>query len=113
MCCAGWSSRTAPRPITCAPTCTACTRPEPARIEGTDTPPAIVRRRPFDVGPRLINVAVPMKISTILIAIMATALTAQAKLVTKTVPYEHEGVKLEGYLTYDDSRSGPQPGVLV
>ena len=38
---------------------------------------------------------------------------AQAKIVTKSVPYEHNGQKLEGFLAYDDSRAGPRPGVLV
>lgn len=42
-------------------------------------------------------------------------MTANAKIVTRTVPYEHEGVKLEGFLAYDDSKvSGAKvPGVLV
>ena len=38
---------------------------------------------------------------------------AQAKLVTKSVPYEQGGVKLEGFLAYDDSAKGQRPGVLV
>jgi dienelactone hydrolase len=38
---------------------------------------------------------------------------AQAKLVEKTVPYEHDGTKLSGYLVYDDAKAGPRPGVLV
>lgn len=38
---------------------------------------------------------------------------AHAKLVEKTVPYEHDGTKLSGYLVYDDARAGPRPGVLV
>jgi len=38
---------------------------------------------------------------------------AQAKLVTKAVGYEQGGVKLEGYLAYDDSTKAARPGVLV
>ena len=38
---------------------------------------------------------------------------AQAKVVTKTISYEQGGQKLEGYLAYDDAKSGPRPGVLV
>ena len=38
---------------------------------------------------------------------------AQAKVVTKMVAYEQGGTKLEGYLAYDDAKSGPRPGVLV
>ncbi len=39
-----------------------------------------------------------------------------AKIVTKPVPYEHAGVKLEGWLAYDDEKAtnaAPAPGVLV
>jgi len=39
-----------------------------------------------------------------------------AKIVTKPVAYEHAGVKLEGYLAYDDEKAAPgklAPGVLV
>ena len=53
----------------------------------------------------------------ILISLMAglAALTASAAIVTRPVAYEHAGVKLEGYLAYDDSLSakGKLPGVLV
>jgi dienelactone hydrolase len=38
---------------------------------------------------------------------------AHAKIVTQAVPYHHESVTLEGYLAYDDSIKGKQPGVLV
>jgi len=42
-------------------------------------------------------------------------LSAHARLVTKPVAYEHAGVKLEGYLAYDDEKTakGKIPGVLV
>jgi len=42
-------------------------------------------------------------------------MSAQAKLVTRSVPYEHAGVKLEGYLAYDDAKTtgAKPPGVLV
>jgi dienelactone hydrolase len=41
---------------------------------------------------------------------------AQAGLVTRSVAYEHGGVKLEGYMTFDDAQvspAKPAPGVLV
>jgi len=38
---------------------------------------------------------------------------AHAKVVTKSIAYEQGGAKLEGYLAYDDAKSGPRPGVLV
>ena len=44
-------------------------------------------------------------------ALIATA--ADAKVVTKTVPYTYEGKTLQGYLAYDDAKKGPRPGVLV
>jgi dienelactone hydrolase len=44
------------------------------------------------------------------------AVSMSAKIVTQTVAYEHAGVKLEGYLAYDDQQVEPgakAPGVLV
>jgi len=38
---------------------------------------------------------------------------AQGKVVTKNIAYEQDGQKLEGFLAYDDAKSGPRPGVLV
>jgi dienelactone hydrolase len=49
-------------------------------------------------------------------ALLAAPLAMSAKFVTKTVPYEHDGVKLEGYLAYDEALVSPTklaPGVLV
>jgi len=56
-----------------------------------------------------------MKNLVALVLVCAAALSASAKIVTRPVAYEHAGVKLEGYLAYDDSRTaqGKQPGVLV
>ncbi len=48
----------------------------------------------------------------VLILIVFTT-TAQAKVVSQTVAYQHEGVNLEGYLAYDDASRGKRPGVLV
>jgi len=47
----------------------------------------------------------------LLLPLLVTA--AQAKLITKAVSYEQGGVKLEGFLVYDDSSKGLRPGVLV
>jgi len=44
---------------------------------------------------------------------LAACSFAQAKVVTKNIAYEQDGVKLEGYLAYDDAKSGARPGVLV
>ena len=46
-------------------------------------------------------------------AVLAGAVSVEAKLITKPVAYEHAGVKLEGWLVYDDSVQGQRPGVLV
>lgn len=56
-----------------------------------------------------------MKNILCLLALSVGAMTANAKIVTRTVPYEQAGVKLEGYLAYDDAKTaaGKLPGVLV
>jgi dienelactone hydrolase len=54
-----------------------------------------------------------MKIALGLAGILAAAVSAGAAVVTKSVAYEQGGVKLEGYLAYDDSSTKPRPGVLV
>ena len=48
-----------------------------------------------------------------IVALSIASAACDAKVVTRTVKYEHEGAALEGYLAYDDARSGPRPGVLV
>jgi dienelactone hydrolase len=45
------------------------------------------------------------------LALAGTA--AEAKVVTRTVPYQHAGKTYQGYLAYDDAKAGPRPGVLV
>jgi len=47
------------------------------------------------------------------LALALAPFAAEAKVVTKTIAYEHDGKKLQGYLAYDDARSGARPGVLV
>jgi len=56
-----------------------------------------------------------MKAISFSLLILASAMTVQAKLVTKTVSYEQNGTKLEGYLAYDDSITdkGKVPGIVV
>ena len=46
---------------------------------------------------------------------LAVSISAHAKLVTKTVSYEQNGTKLEGYLAYDDTATGKGkvPGIVV
>ncbi len=47
---------------------------------------------------------------------LLAALSLSAKVITKPVAYEHAGVKLEGYLAYDDTKIAADkksPGVLV
>lgn len=47
------------------------------------------------------------------IAVSTLATAARGKLVEQTVKYEHNGVTFAGLLVYDDTRSGPRPGVFV
>ncbi len=56
-----------------------------------------------------------MKTTTGLFASLFLTMMANAKIVTRSVPYEQGGVKLEGYLAYDDQQTAGQkaPGVLV
>lgn len=49
----------------------------------------------------------------LLLASLAAASIASAKIVTQAVAYEHDGASLEGWLAYDDSVTTPRPGVLV
>jgi len=54
-----------------------------------------------------------MKNKMHLIFLLALVVVAQAKLVTEPVSYEQGGVKLEGFLAYDNDIKGQRPGVLV
>src|SRR5262245_25908939 len=46
-------------------------------------------------------------------AALITAGAAQAAVVTKTVDYEFDGVKLKGFVAYDEAVKEKRPGVLV
>jgi dienelactone hydrolase len=51
-----------------------------------------------------------------ILSALGVAITVQAKVISKAVPYEHAGVKLEGYLAYDDTKmpaGSGAPGVLI
>jgi dienelactone hydrolase len=54
-----------------------------------------------------------MKNTICFFLLVALVAGAQAKLVTTPVNYEQGGVKLVGFLAYDDSIKGQRPGVLV
>jgi len=56
-----------------------------------------------------------MKIVAAFLLIAGVALTSNGKVVTESVPYEHDGVKLEGYVAYDDQKftTSKLPGVLI
>jgi dienelactone hydrolase len=52
----------------------------------------------------------------LLLTVLALSLyagAARAEVKTKEVVYEHDGVKLKGYLAWDDAAKGKRPGVLV
>lgn len=55
-------------------------------------------------------------VRTLAFLVTLCAASARAELRTQSIEYEHEGLKLEGFLAWDDSRATahePQPGVLV
>ena len=56
-----------------------------------------------------------MKIPALLLLFTAMTFTAGATIVTRPLVYEHAGVKLEGYLAYDEAKAaaGKLPGILV
>jgi dienelactone hydrolase len=56
-----------------------------------------------------------MKIMTTVLALTLGAVSASASVVTRAVDYEQGGVKLQGFLAYDDAKAkaGQLPGVLV
>jgi dienelactone hydrolase len=56
-----------------------------------------------------------LAVSATVFAVLLAANAATAKVVTKSVVYEHAGTKLEGFLAYDDAKTakGKLPGVLV
>jgi len=47
------------------------------------------------------------------LAFVFTAVAADARIIAKTIPYQSEGMKLKGYLAYDDAKTEKRPGVLV
>src|ERR1022692_3596516 len=56
-----------------------------------------------------------MKTTTTALAFALAAMSAQASIVTRDIDYEQNGVKLRGFLAYDDAtaKAGKLPGVLV
>ena len=56
-----------------------------------------------------------MKTMTTALAFLLAAVSARSSIVTRDVDYEHNGVKLQGFLAYDDSKTagGKLPGVLI
>jgi dienelactone hydrolase len=54
-----------------------------------------------------------MKRSLIPLALLGLAGLAEAAVVVKPVPYQIDGEAFEGLLIYDDSVSGPRPGLLM
>jgi dienelactone hydrolase len=56
-----------------------------------------------------------MKIKFMLVTLLLVGLASavQAKIITHTISYQHDGVDLQGFLAYDDSIRGKRPAVLV
>jgi dienelactone hydrolase len=53
-----------------------------------------------------------MRATALLVAALGAGCAA-AEIRTQAVAYQHEGVTLEGFLAWDEARSGKQPGVVV
>jgi len=53
-----------------------------------------------------------MRLALLAVIAFFTA-SVEAKVITKTIAYPHDGKTMQGYLAYDDAKSGPRPGVLV
>lgn len=54
-----------------------------------------------------------LRVLTAALALALSATAARAAVVTKTVEYEFDGVKLKGFLAHDDAVKEKRPGVLV
>lgn len=54
-----------------------------------------------------------MKRLALAAALVLAVGAAHAKVVGKTVEYQHAGRTMKGYLAYDDAKKGPKAGVLV
>jgi dienelactone hydrolase len=56
-----------------------------------------------------------MKAHTVLLLLLASAVSLPAKVVLEPVAYEHDGTKLQGWLAYDDAKPAATklPGVLI
>jgi dienelactone hydrolase len=54
-----------------------------------------------------------MRSLLVLLTASLFTLNAMAKIHTETIDYTSDGVALQGYLAYDDSQTGPRPGVLI
>lgn len=55
----------------------------------------------------------PVFLAALLLAGLALAPAAPAKVMEQAVDYIHEGVALQGYLAFDDAVAGPRPAVAV
>ena len=53
------------------------------------------------------------RIALILLILVLGATNVHARVLTKNISYQHDGVELEGYLAYDDSIKGKVPAVLI
>lgn len=54
-----------------------------------------------------------MKTTLMFMALLLSSLSAQAKVVGKTISYTDGETSMQGYIAYDDSTRGQRPGILV
>jgi len=53
------------------------------------------------------------RIALVFLILLLGATNVHARVLTKNISYQHDGVELEGYLAYDDSITGKVPAVLI
>ncbi len=53
------------------------------------------------------------RIALVFFILVLGATNVHARVLTKNISYQHDGVELEGYLAYDDSITGKVPAVLI
>ena len=54
-----------------------------------------------------------MKLIPFLLSVSSSLTFVYAEVVEKSVSYDHEGTKLEGFHAFDDGFEGKRPGVLI
>ena len=79
----------------------------------TDSMALEIKERIMKLKRHIFSVRAFLATGILVVPMVLVATTANAKVVTRAVTYQHEKVTLEGFLAFDDSIKGKMPGVLV